>query len=150
MGFVSYYEDITSRIETIDEIVREYGNLNSKPEGLSEQNKRLQQGMNKLKKEIETLQSIIERTKKEKAERGFLLYKELSKNKSLSKEIEFESDLRKTQAEEGLNWSELVFDFKGIFETMNEITKLNAWYKDRAKTKQLESLVETGLRKTKT
>lgn len=152
MGFASYLEDITSKITTIEGIVNEHGNPSYKREASKrdqsrQQNERFEDIINRLRKEIADLQTIIQQIKKDSAEKGFLLRKEQGKTDSLSRKIYKESDLRKAHEKTGLDLSGLVFDFKNLFQAMNEITKSNAWYKDRAKIKGLESLIEIGLKR---
>lgn len=127
MGYASYLEDIDSKATAIGEIVLEYSKLNSnegsnRPESLKDQNKRLQDGMDKLKNEIEALHLIIQQVKKDKAEQNFLLRKEKGKSDSLAKKIDFESDLRREQEKTGNNLSELNLDLKQYFQDMIEIT----------------------------
>lgn len=152
MGFASYLEDINSKIAAIEEIVSEHSKRShksdvNKPRELRKQNERTEDVINKLRKEIMNLQTIIQKIKKESAEKGFLLRREQGKADSLSKRVSEQSDLRKAHEKTGLDLSELVIDFTHLFQSMSEITKSNAWHKDRSKIKQLESLIKTGLRR---
>lgn len=151
MGFASYLEDINSRITTIERIANNHSTSNYKRvnegEELRRQNQSLQIVVVKLRKEIADLQGVMQQVNKEYAMKDSQLNSELAKTDVLKKQVSHETSLRKDQQLAGRNWSELVLDFKHLFQGMSEITKSNAWHKDKARVKQLESLIESGLRK---
>jgi peptidoglycan hydrolase CwlO-like protein len=152
MGYASYLEDIISKVSAIEGLVEEQKRPTDKSElgkygGLKKKDERLEDVTNRLRKEITDLQTLLQKIKKESAERGFLLRKEQGKSNSLSIKIDQESDLRKLQEKTERDLSDLVIDFQRLFQSMNDIAKSNAWYKDKSKVKQIESLIESGLRR---
>lgn len=92
------------------------------------------------------MKGVLQQVSKEYAVKDGQLQRELEKTDSLRKKVSDEKSLRMDYEKTGLDQSELVLDYRNRFQGLSEITKSNAWYKDKSKIKQLESIIEASLR----
>jgi FtsZ-binding cell division protein ZapB len=64
------------------------------------------------------------------------------------KQMREEADLRQSHKQVQHDYSELLLEFSSLFQHMKDITKSNDWFKNKENLKQLEILINNGLRKT--